>query len=211
MSPVLINGRLLGVQTNGLFTRDNTQPIPGGRLWTEAARSWTDMRAAAIEDGVPPGAFVPNGPASSARSVDQQRFFWAHRPPAAAVPGTSNHGWELAVDVNTRIAAAWILSHGHKFGWSWDEGARVHEWWHYRYIGGYRPRPLRFPHLTREERRWVLEYDRLRAHGLDLQRRRVLRRVMRERRKAIWAEARRTGWDPNHRRERYRTLLARTK
>jgi hypothetical protein len=211
MSPVLINGRMLGVQTNGLFTDDNTLAIPGGRLWSEAARSWRDMRTAAIEAGIPPAAFVPNGPASSARSVAQQRYFYAHRPPAAAVPGTSNHGWGLAVDVKTRVAAAWILSHGHKFGWSWDEGSRVGEWWHFRYVGGYRPRPLRFAHLTREERRWVLEYDRLRAHARDLQRRRVLRGVMRRRRKAIWAEARRTGWDANRRRERYLTLLARTK
>jgi D-alanyl-D-alanine carboxypeptidase len=211
MCPVLINGRSLGVDTNGLFTAHNTLPIPGGRLWTEAARSWVGMRAAAIEDGIPSAAFVPNGPASSARSVEQQRYFWAHRPPAAAVPGTSNHGWGIAVDVKTRLAAAWILSNGHRFGWSWDEGSRVGEWWHFRYIGGYRPRPLRFPHLTRDERRWVLEYDRLRAHGRDLARRRVLRGVMRRRRKAIWAEAGRTGWDANHRRERYRTLLARTK
>jgi hypothetical protein len=211
MCPVLINGRMLGVETNGLFTRENTLPIPGGRLWTEAARSWIAMRLAAIEDGIPPAAFMPNGPASSARTVAQQHYFWAHRPPAAAVPGTSNHGWGLAVDVKTPVAAAWVQGNGHKFGWSWDEGARVHESWHYRYVGGYRPRPLRLPHLTAEERRWVLEYDRLRAHGKDLARRRVLRRVMRERRKAIWAAARRTGWDANHRRARYRTLLARTK
>ena len=57
----------------------------------------------------------------------------------------------------------------------------------------------------------MLEYDRLRAHRDDLQRRRVLRGVMRRRRKEIWAAARRTGWDANHRSERYRTLLARTK
>jgi hypothetical protein len=211
MSPVAVEGRQLGVEHNGEFTSTNTAPIPGGRLWNEAARAWNDMRAAAIEDGVAPSAFVPNGPQSSARSVAAQRWFFAHRPPAAALPGTSNHGWGIAVDVATRVAAAWILSHGHRFGWSWDEGRRVGEWWHFRYVGTYRPTPERFAHLTREERRWVTEYDGLRRERRDPSRRRVLRRVMRERRKAIWTEARQSGWDVNHRRKRYRSLLARTK
>jgi hypothetical protein len=112
--------------------------------------------------------------------------------------------------VRTRPAAAWILKNGHRFGWSWDEGRRVGEWWHFRYVGGYRPRTIVLPHLTREERRWVTEYDRLRAAGRDLPRRRVLRRVMKDRRKEIWAAAQDSGWDTNNRRRRYRSLLART-
>jgi hypothetical protein len=212
MTPVLINGRLLGVERNGQFTDADTAPIPDGRLWTEAARAWLDMRAAAIEDGISPADFVPAGPASSARSIAAQRHFWANRPPAAAFPGTSNHGWGLAVDVKTRIAAAWILKYGHRFGWSWDEGRRVGEWWHFRYVGGYRSRrPRSFPHLRPDERRWVEQYDHLRADGRDRDRRRVLRRAMRRRRREIWKAARTTGWDVNRRRERYRTLLARTK
>jgi D-alanyl-D-alanine carboxypeptidase-like protein len=211
MTPVMVNGRPLGVERNGVFSGANTAAIPGGRLWTEAAHAWNDMRAAAIEDGMDPAAFVPNGPASSARSVEAQRWFWNHRPPAAAPPGTSNHGWGLAVDVATRIAAAWILKHGQRFGWSWDEGRRVGEWWHFRYVGGYRPRRAALAHLTQDERRWVTEYDRLRAAGKDPDRRRVLRRVMRERRKAIWSTARESGWDSNSRLRRYRSLLARTR
>jgi hypothetical protein len=211
MSPIAVNGRSLGVERNGEFSDANTAPIPGGRLWSEAAHSWNDMRAAAIEGGMDPAAFVPNGPNSSARSVAAQRWFYAHRPPAAAVPGTSNHGWGIAVDVRTRVAAAWILSHGHRFGWSWDEGRAVGEWWHFRYVGGYTPRPDPFAHLTREERRWVVEYDRLRRERRDPDRRRVLRRVMRDRRRAIWLQAGASGWDVDNRRKRYRSLLARTK
>jgi hypothetical protein len=168
------------------------------------------MRAAAIEDGMDPAAFFPNGPASSARSVRAQRWFWDHRPPAAAWPGTSNHGWGLAVDVRTRVAAAWILRNGHRFGWSWDEGRRAGEWWHFTYVGGYRPRSARLAHLRPDERRWALEYDRLVAADENRPRRRVLRRVMRDRRAAIWREAQRTGWSMRSRRKRYRSLLART-
>jgi hypothetical protein len=210
MSPVLINGRSLGVARNGVFAAGETAPIPGGRLWSEAARAWNDMRAAAIGDGVAPEAFMPTGPQSSARSVAAQRWFFANRPPAAAVPGTSNHGWGLAVDVKTRIAAAWILKHGHRFGWSHDEGARVGEWWHYRYVGGYQPKQDGLAHLRPDERGWAREYDRLRAQDADLRRRRILWHAMRERRRSIWREAQTTGWDPNDRRRRYRSLLART-
>ena len=211
MTPVIVNGRRLGVKQNGVFSDANTARIPGGRLWSEAARAWNDMRKAAIEDGLDPAGFAPKGPVSSARTVASQTWFWNHRPPAAARPGTSNHGWGLAVDVKTRIVAAWILKHGHRYGWSWDEGKRVGEWWHFRYVGGYRPQPSPLAHLTREERRWVKEYDRLKAAGKDLDRRRVLRRAMRERRQAIFHAAGETGWDANHRRKRYRSLLARTR
>ena len=210
MAPVIVDGRSLGVERNGVFSGANTAPIPGGRLWTEAARAWNAMRAAAIEGGLSPRDFVPAGPASSARTVDAQRWFWNHRPPPAAPPGTSNHGWGLAVDVRTRVAAAWILKHGHRYGWSWDEGRRVGEWWHFRYVGGYRPQRSPLAHLTRSERRWVSEYDRLKAAERDRERRRVLRRVMRERRIEIATAAGRSGWDVNNRRKRYRSLLART-
>jgi hypothetical protein len=210
MSPVAIGARRLGVEVNGVFSEADTAPIPGGRLWTEAARAWIDMRAAAIADGIAPASFAPNGPNSSARSVAAQRWFFAHRPPAAAVPGTSNHGWGLAVDVCSRQAAAWILSHGHRYAWSWDEGRRVGEWWHFRYVGGYRPRPDALAHLAPDERRWAREYDRLRAARARRDRRRVLRRAMRARRKEIWAQAQRSGWDTHNRQRRYRSLLART-
>lgn len=210
MSPVQVNGRRLGVERNGVFSQTDTAVIAGGRLWLEAARAWNDMRAAAIDAGLDPNGFAPNGPQSSARSIAAQQYFWAHRPPPAAFPGTSNHGWGLAVDVRTRPAAAWILAHGHRYGWSWDEGRRVGEWWHFRYVGGYRPRPVALPFLTRDERRWATEYDRLRAQDRDLDRRRVLRRVMRRRRREIWAAAQHSGWDTANRRRRYRSLLART-
>jgi len=73
--------------------------------------------------------------------------------------------------------------------------------------------------LTKRERSWCREYDQLlaRRHAGDdtpaaRERRGVLRRAMRRRRKAIWraAEAVAGGWKLANRRLRYRALRART-
>jgi hypothetical protein len=133
--PAWVNGRALGVRSNGAFNSANTDPIPGGRLWPEAAVTWNAMRKAALKSGIQPWEFVPAGGNSSARGRPAQDWFWNHQPPAAARPYTSNHGWGIAVDVKTRRAASYILTHGSKYGWSWDEGQRVGEWWHFRYVG----------------------------------------------------------------------------
>lgn len=211
-----IGGRQLGVAANGVFSTGNTDPIAGGRLWTEAAGAWNAMRVAAIADGIEPGEFMPTGPASSARSIVQQRVLraeWCARGQCgkAAVPGTSNHGWGIAVDVVSRRAAAWIMRHGQRYGWSWDEGRRVGEWWHFRYVGGYEAREHPLYGLHRYERRRVRELDRLRAEHHDVARRRVLVDELTKRRKRIWKTAQSEGWDRKNRRRRYRVLLSRTK
>lgn len=208
--PTLVNGRQLGVANNGAFTAENTRPIPGGRLWPEAAMTWNAMRAEYIADGGAPSDFMPAGPNSSARSRTAQDHFWHNQPPAAAPPYTSNHGWGIAVDVKTQRAAAWLLRNAARFGWSHDEGARVGEWWHFRYVGA-TPALLRklkrdpLAGYTTAERRWITEYDR----GPSPQRRRVLVRVMTVQRQRIWHVAQREGWTPVRKR-RYESLKART-
>lgn len=207
---VTVNGRRLGVEENGRFTEANTDPIPGGRLWPEAALTWHAMRAAYVADGGRAADFAPAGPVSSARPRSAQDYFWAHQPPAAARPYTSNHGWGIAVDVKTRAAAAWLMRRGPAFGWSHDEGARVGEWWHFRYVGAPRGLLLRLRRdplagFTKSERRWVREWDR----GPSVERRRALRRAMTEQRKRIWKAAKRDGWTWDRRR-RYRALTNRT-
>jgi D-alanyl-D-alanine carboxypeptidase len=225
LMPVVVNGRRVGVERNGVFTSANTDAIPGGRLWPEAALTWNAMRATAIRNGIPASEFMPRGPNSSARTLAAQRWFWTHQPPPAAYPGTSNHGWGIAVDVKTRRAAAWLMRKAHRFGWSHDEGARVGEWWHFRYVGVSR---LVLRRLRRElrrwedysdaELRWIGEYDRLLRARRDVERRRVLRRVMAAQRKRIWRAAQPRskggdgrGWRYRNRRARYESLLARTK
>jgi hypothetical protein len=212
--PITINGRQLGVAQNGIFTQSNTDPIAGGRLWPEAALTWNAMRAAFIADRGQPEHFQPGGPASSARSIAQQQHFAAHQPPAAARPGTSNHGWGLAVDIPFADAQAWLMSNCQRYGWSHDEGARVGEAWHFRYVGAstallskLQADPL--AGYTASERRWIQEYDRLRRDRRDPDRQRVLQRVMTEQRKRIFRVAERSGWT-RPRRRRYQSLKART-
>jgi hypothetical protein len=223
--PVTVRGRRLGVQRNGFFTSANTDRIPGGRLWPEAALTWNAMRIAAVRQGIPAREFMPAGPNSSARTLAAQWWFWEHQPPPAAYPGTSNHGWGLAVDVKTRRAAGWLMRNGHRFAWSHDEGARAGEWWHFRYVGASSAlrrrsrRQLRqWKDYTDAELRWIGEYDRLLQGNRDRDRRRVLRRVMQAQRKRIWRAAQPKpsggdgrGWSYRNRRERYRSLLARTR
>ncbi len=67
MSPMTIGGRQLGVRHNGIFTEANTDAIPGGRLWPEAALTWNVMHAAFVAAGGNPRHFEPGGPASSSR------------------------------------------------------------------------------------------------------------------------------------------------
>ena len=219
--PTIVNGRTLGVAQNGLFTNTNTLPIPGGRLWPEAAITWIAMRGEAVADGIQPAEFMPAGPNSSARSRAGQDWFWAHRPPPAARPYTSNHGWGIAVDVKSPRAVAWMHANAHRYGWSHDEGARVNEWWHWRYIGvsGARLRQIRdssdpLRHLNKTERRWVQELDRLRRMAKNqkrLARRRALVGAIREQMAGIRAraEAESGGWNTQNRLKRYRTLKSR--
>jgi len=214
--PTTINGRQLGVARNGVFTTANTDPIAGGRLWPEAALTWNAMRAAFITDGGNPGHFRPGGPASSARSIVQQQHFWTHQPPPAARPGTSNHGWGIAVDIPYADAQAWLMRNAPRFGWSHDEGARVGERWHFRYVGASKSllRKLKRDPLagyTASEKRWIRELDALaRAGRGSSDRARVLRSVMTEQRRRLWRAAQDTrGWTTSRRR-RYASLKART-
>lgn len=62
---------------------------------------------------------------------------WYQKPrtAVAAVPGTSNHGLGLAVDVANAAGARldWLLAHAHEFGWSWETQSEA---WHIRYCTG---------------------------------------------------------------------------
>lgn len=72
------------------------------------------------------------------------RNYWCSRGNCgnAAVPGTSNHGWGLAVDLMSMTQRNWVDRHGSFYGWAkkWSDAAW--EWWHLKYRAGvYNPPP----------------------------------------------------------------------
>jgi hypothetical protein len=88
------------------------------------------------------------------------------------------------------------------YGWSDDEGKRVGEPWHFRYVGGYEPRPDPLRFLTSTERGWIDELQR--TH--DPRRKRALRNKIRLQLNVIAREARKTGWAKRQRRKRFALL-----
>jgi hypothetical protein len=85
-------------------------------------------------------ALHPLGHMSSYRTYAQQVYLWqlykSGRGNLAAYPGTSNHGWGLAVDFAT-TRMRWIVDQiGAPFGWSKSWSDAPSEWWHIRYRPG---------------------------------------------------------------------------
>jgi hypothetical protein len=80
----------------------------------------------------------------SYRSLSEQRSLKAIKPGLAATPGTSEHGWGLAVDlcdgVNSSASATykWLRDNGPSYGWGNPDWARVggsgpNEPWHWEF------------------------------------------------------------------------------
>lgn len=79
----------------------------------------------------------------SYRSYDAQVTLYGQKPTLAAVPGTSNHGWALAVDLCGGVERfgtpqhAWMQQNGPRFGWVHPQWARQggsrEEPWHWEF------------------------------------------------------------------------------
>ena len=117
---------------NGQIPASALEPIGqrGHRLHAPAAEAWTSAVAAARAEGIELRV------TDTYRTYDQQVDLVARKGlysngGYAAVPGTSNHGWGLAVDADVRDPAtlAWLRSNAHRFGfveavprepWHWE-------------------------------------------------------------------------------------------
>jgi zinc D-Ala-D-Ala carboxypeptidase len=107
---------------------------PGQLLRADAAAAFDKMsRAYAKEFGVPICV------TDSYRSYSQQVALYAAKPNLAARPGTSNHGWGVAVDLCGGVQSfgtvehSWLFTHAPLFGWfhpAWAEptGSRPEPW-----------------------------------------------------------------------------------
>lgn len=119
------NGRIPGGALVAL--RDQ----PNHRLYGPAAASWNRVVEAARADGIELRI------TDSYRSYDQQvdlarRKGLYSEGGYAATPGTSNHGWGLAVDADVNDAATrqWLKVNGPRFGWV---EAVPREPWHWEF------------------------------------------------------------------------------
>lgn len=135
---------------NGRLPARALKPIPGGRLRRDAAKAWNAMHAEILRKEKLD--ICPTGARSSYRTVAEQqqlRAEWCAQGKCenAAVPGTSNHGWGVAVDVATMAMRAAIDKHGAKYGWAKQWSDAPHEWWHLKYRKG------PFGKLLRQQRR----------------------------------------------------------
>ena len=116
------------VPNNALSRVGNT----GHRLWAPASDALESMIAAAARDGVKIG--ITDSYRSYAEQVDLVRRKGLYSQGGlAAKPGTSDHGWGMAADLDLNAKAqAWMRANGPKFGFHEDT---PREPWHW----GYKP------------------------------------------------------------------------
>lgn len=105
-------------------------------LHPEAAASMSDLLATVYAKG-----FKELRVKYSYRTLAKQQEKWENYLNGgnlAALPGTSNHGWAVAVDFTglTSRALFWLRTNADRFGWVNDVPS---ENWHYTYQGGYEP------------------------------------------------------------------------
>lgn len=123
---------------NGKLPASALAPIHAGQLALEPAAGWNAMNAEARAQGC---ELVPSEYDCSYRDYDAQVYYWnlyqSGQGNLAAKPGTSNHGWGTAVDLDTEAMRSMVDRIGAKYGWSkaWSDAPT--EWWHIVYQSGH--------------------------------------------------------------------------
>jgi hypothetical protein len=128
---------------NGRLPESDLSPtVAGGQLVDEAAASVNRMAGAFYREfGYPMAATDTYRTYAQQVAVREDKGVWA------AIPGTSNHGWGLAVDWSSNINRdtsaehRWMEQNGPKYGWfnPWwavdDNPANgQYEPWHWEYV-----------------------------------------------------------------------------
>jgi hypothetical protein len=129
-------GGWMGSVTNGRIPQRLLAPVGNTGLFMEAhaAAAMEAMIAAAKADGV--SLTIGNSYRTFAKQVEMRANYEAGRGALAADPGTSNHGWGLAVDFNiTPENHAWLAANAGRFGYSnpFGNGYDAQENWHWEY------------------------------------------------------------------------------
>lgn len=159
VQPVVLPKNMKG-QENGKLSPKILSAIDGGHLHKLAADAWHAMVVAAEADGIdldPTSRWDLYRPYERQEALFLARYQKANNGSKvirkwknaiwylkdgvspASVPGASNHGWGLAVDVANANGKrlAWLIKYAADFGFSWEvkEGANA-EPWHIRYHAG---------------------------------------------------------------------------
>ena len=131
----------------------------GGRLHHQAAQAWEAMSIAARKEGFKlthVGAYrtyerqlamfqerYQKKPSTSivVRTWRNAKWYLKKGKAPCAVPGTSNHGWGLAIDVAGANGALllWLRLNAGRFGFTWEVADTANpnfEPWHLRYVLG---------------------------------------------------------------------------
>lgn len=139
---------VLNNQKNGEVTSALLCTVRQGSLLVPVAKKWNEMRRAALRDGV---LLTTVSSRSTYRSFEQQAKIFSARYQVgekdevgavawndrywvlksgmarAAVPGTSNHGWGVSVDVQMLRndgVKEWLLNHAVRFGFCWEYASK---------------------------------------------------------------------------------------
>jgi len=140
--PSFDGARQWGGYPNGLIPPSAMCPLgaAGHSLRCDAAAAYRAMSAAYAASFGGPLCIT-----DSYRTYAGQVKLYGEKPALAAVPGTSNHGWGLAVDLCGGIETfgtpqyAWLVANAGRFGFlhpTWaDPGNGREEPWHWEYAG----------------------------------------------------------------------------
>jgi D-alanyl-D-alanine carboxypeptidase len=119
---------------NGRIPEDALQRVgaTGHRLWAPAATSLEALMRAARADGVTVGITDSYRPYAEQVDLARRKGLYS-RGGLAARPGTSDHGWGLAVDLDLGgRAQAWMRANAGRFGFA---ETTPREPWHWAYRG----------------------------------------------------------------------------
>lgn len=118
---------------NGQIPTQALAPLakhPEHRLWDPAARAFDRMEADAAAQGVTIGITDSYRTFSEQERLAEQKGLYSQGG-LAATPGTSNHGWGVAVDLDLDDRAqAWMRENGWRYGFVEDV---PREPWHWTY------------------------------------------------------------------------------
>jgi hypothetical protein len=102
------------------------------KLWTVAAEAFKQMRGAAADAGVDIGVTDSYRPYEEQVDLVRRKGLYSQGG-LAAVPGTSPHGWGMALDVDvTPAGLEWMRAHAAEYGYV---EAVPREPWHWEYHG----------------------------------------------------------------------------